>query len=63
MKTDEVFRRIVGIGHSLIGLMFFKGQKYDLICALGAVRTRLNLLIEYLEQFQNEKDIDLSKFN
>ena len=63
MKTDEVFRRLTGIGHALVGLIFFKGQKYDLICTLGAIRTRLTLLIEYLEQFKDENEIDLSKFN
>lgn len=63
MKKSEVFNRIVSIASTLLSLTAFNGQKYDLICVLGAMKTRLTLLIEYLEQFKEEDKIDFSEFN
>lgn len=63
MKSLEVFQRIVSISVTLMSLVHFKGQKYDLVCVLGAMRTRITLLIEFLEQFKNEDKVDLSKFS
>lgn len=48
MKSEkETLRSII---EQIAGLAFYSGKRYDLICVLGSIVTRINLLIKRLEE-------------
>ena len=48
MKSEkETLRSII---EQIAGLAFYSGKRYDLICVLGSIVTRINLLIKRLEK-------------
>ena len=48
MKSEK--ETLTSIIQQFAGLAFYSGKRYDLICVLGAIVTRIKLLIERLEK-------------